>query len=285
MSSTVGEALLERRPVLEVEGAAHLLAPPGHPRPPGPGGHRLVDRLEVVDALRDEERQGRADEQVVDVAAQLPVQPGHLVVVEDRAPVGLQHPGRAGVHDDEPGLAEVAGVAPAVGLGLAVDPLGEVVEDLRSGRARRSPRPPRGPRSAATPRPRPAPRARGCRRAGRPSTTRAHRRCARATRTSAFISRCQLCEVFQSSRMSWSSKIIALGSVDSSQRFSGSVQASQYRWEYSSKSLSSSPGGSSRLRRRGDELAHLLAGLVGVHLVAEEADEVRPVLRRRARAG
>jgi hypothetical protein len=33
--------------------------------------------------------------------------------------------------------------------------------------------------------------------------------------------------VFQSSRMSWSSKIIALGSVESSQRLAGSVQASR----------------------------------------------------------
>jgi hypothetical protein len=31
--------------------------------------------------------------------------------------------------------------------------------------------------------------------------------------------------VFQSSRMSWSSKIIALGSVESSHRFAGSRQA------------------------------------------------------------
>ena len=34
-------------------------------------------------------------------------------------------------------------------------------------------------------------------------------------------------EVFQSSRMSWSSKIIALGSVESSQRLAGSDQARQ----------------------------------------------------------
>jgi hypothetical protein len=57
-------------------------------------------------------------------------------------------------------------------------------------------------------------------------------------------------EVFQSSRMSWSSKIIMLGSVESSQRFVGSVQASRYRWAYSSKSASSAPGGSSSPRRR-----------------------------------
>src|SRR5213595_3331099 len=41
------------------------------------------------------------------------------------------------------------------------------------------------------------------------------------------ISRRHCAEVFQSSRMSWSSKIIALGNVESSQRFVGSDQA---RW-------------------------------------------------------
>ena len=43
----------------------------------------------------------------------------------------------------------------------------------------------------------------------------------------AFISRCHCWEVFQSSRMSWSSKIIVLGSVESSHRFAGSVHASR----------------------------------------------------------
>jgi hypothetical protein len=43
----------------------------------------------------------------------------------------------------------------------------------------------------------------------------------------ASISCFHLAEVFQSSRMSWSSKIIELGSVDSSQRFAGSVHASR----------------------------------------------------------
>ena len=43
----------------------------------------------------------------------------------------------------------------------------------------------------------------------------------------ASISRFQSSEVFQSSRMSWSSKIIALGTVESSQRFAGSVHASR----------------------------------------------------------
>jgi hypothetical protein len=41
------------------------------------------------------------------------------------------------------------------------------------------------------------------------------------------ICRCQVCEVFQSSRTSWSSKIIEVGTVDSSQRRIGSPHASR----------------------------------------------------------
>ena len=40
------------------------------------------------------------------------------------------------------------------------------------------------------------------------------------------ISSRQACEVFQSSRTSWSSKIIAVGTVESSHRISRSVQDS-----------------------------------------------------------
>ena len=53
----------------------------------------------------------------------------------------------------------------------------------------------------------------------------------------------QAAEVFQSSLMSWSSKIIAVGTADSSQRSTGSPQASQYSRVYSSKSATSRPGG------------------------------------------
>jgi hypothetical protein len=42
----------------------------------------------------------------------------------------------------------------------------------------------------------------------------------------AVTCRRQVAEVFQSSTISWSSKIIAVGTVDSSQRSSGSVQDS-----------------------------------------------------------
>src|SRR3954468_3406505 len=56
-------------------------------------------------------------------------------------------------------------------------------------------------------------------------------------------------EVFQSSLTSWSSKIIAVGIVDSSQRTERSPHDSQYRRVYSSKSAISTPGFSSVERR------------------------------------
>ena len=56
-------------------------------------------------------------------------------------------------------------------------------------------------------------------------------------------------DVFQSSWTSWSSKIIALGTVESSQRMYGSPHDSRYRRVYSSKSATVSPGGTSGSRR------------------------------------
>ena len=49
----------------------------------------------------------------------------------------------------------------------------------------------------------------------------------------ARISSTQSIDVFQSSWMSWSSKIIAVGTVDSSQRMAGSDHESTYRRQYS----------------------------------------------------
>jgi hypothetical protein len=49
-------------------------------------------------------------------------------------------------------------------------------------------------------------------------------------------------EVFQSSMTSWSSKNIAVGTVDSSHRISGSVHESQYSPTYSSNPTISSSG-------------------------------------------
>ena len=76
------EAVLERRPVLEVERLAQLLADPAAALAPRAAGERLVPGLDVVQARGEQERERGADEQVVDVAAHLLVEPGHLVVVE-----------------------------------------------------------------------------------------------------------------------------------------------------------------------------------------------------------
>ena len=50
------------------------------------------------------------------------------------------------------------------------------------------------------------------------------------------------CEMFQSSWTSWSSKIMVLGTVESSHRMSGSLHDSRCRRVYSSK-FATSPGG------------------------------------------
>ena len=55
-------------------------------------------------------------------------------------------------------------------------------------------------------------------------------------------------DVFQSSCTSWSSKIIADGTVESSQRMCGSDHDSRYRRVYSSKFATVSPGGTSGSR-------------------------------------
>ena len=69
-----------------------------------------------------------------------------------------------------------------------------------------------------------------------PTTRRSHQSVAR-------ISSTQSIDVFQSSMTSWSSKIIADGTVESSQRIGGSLHASRYSRVYSSKSAIVSPGG------------------------------------------
>ena len=66
---------------------------------------------------------------------------------------------------------------------------------------------------------------------------------------SARWARTQSRDVFQSSMTSWSSKIIAVGIVESSQRTAGSHHESRYRRQYSWKSAICSPGGISTSRR------------------------------------
>lgn len=88
-------------------------------------GEGLADRLGVVQPGRQEEGQRGPDEEVVEVAGHLLVEPGELVVVEHRAPLRLEHPRGPGVEHDQPRPAEGPGVAPAVTLGLTVHPLRE----------------------------------------------------------------------------------------------------------------------------------------------------------------
>ena len=116
--------------MLEVDGLPDLLGPVGDD--PSVRAHRehLVDRLEVVQPGRQHERQGRPDEQVLDVAGQLLVEPAHLVGVEHRAVLRLEHPGGPRVDDDEADVAEVAPEAPAVDLGVPVGTAGEVEDGL-----------------------------------------------------------------------------------------------------------------------------------------------------------
>ena len=65
--------------------------------------------------------------------------------------------------------------------------------------------------------------------------------------------------------MSWSSKTIAEGTVDSTQRMTGSLQASRYSSAYSTKSLISRPGGSSRLRRAAMNSSSSSCGVVSAY--------------------
>ena len=82
--------------------------------------------------------------------------------------------------------------------------------------------------------------------------------------------------MFQSSRMSWSSKIIVLGSVESSHRFGGVAPGQRVEVGVLLEVLQLLARRLVDVTPGGDELLHLGGGLVGVHLVAEEDDHVRP---------
>ena len=69
--------------MLEVDQLAQLLPRAAAALSPRALRERLAERLEVVQAAREQERERRADEEVVDVAAQLLVQPGRLVGIEE----------------------------------------------------------------------------------------------------------------------------------------------------------------------------------------------------------
>lgn len=68
---------------------------------------------------------------MVDLPRELVIEPGQLVGVEHRPPVGLEHPGGTRVDHDEPTVAQVAPVAPAVHLRMPVDTVNEVEHSIR----------------------------------------------------------------------------------------------------------------------------------------------------------
>ena len=116
-----------------------------------------------------------------------------------------------------------------------------------------------------------------------PVRARRRRSPGRATTACAVISWRQDSDVFQSSRRSWSSSSMPVGTVDSSQRTAGGVQASWYSQVYSSKSWISSTTSGSRspsrvgLPQPGEDLVRRV---VGVDLVAEQQQDVRPLVAR-----
>ena len=98
------------------------------------------------------------------------------------------------------------------------------------------------------------------------------------------MSRTHASEMFQSSCTSWSSKIIVLGTVESSQRMSGIAPglAVEPRVLLEVGDLVSAAASTSR--RRAHEGARLERGLVGVDLVAEQEQAVGPLLPTRLQA-
>ncbi len=109
---------------------AHPLAGGRRDLAPGAVADRLVPRLQVVQAGREQERQRRADQQVVELAVRVLLEPLPLVRVEHRALVRrVEHAAGARVDHDQPRAAEVAAVAPARALHLAVGAERELAQD------------------------------------------------------------------------------------------------------------------------------------------------------------
>ena len=80
----------------------------------------LVPRLEVVDAVRHEDRQGARDDQMVERAVRVLDDPVPLVGIDHVAPPFDENAGRARVDHQQPRTAEVAVVGPAARRRLAV---------------------------------------------------------------------------------------------------------------------------------------------------------------------
>ena len=112
---------------------------PARRAPPLPVAEPLVPGLQVMEAGREQVGHRGADQQVVEVAAAVVDDPLPDLVVEDRAPLLGQDPGRAGVHEDRPHPVDVAAEAPADAGRGGVDFLGPLAQDARSRRGCRGP--------------------------------------------------------------------------------------------------------------------------------------------------
>ena len=124
----------ERRPVLEVDGSPQPLPEARHHPAVASRGDGLVPGLEVVQRPGQEPRDGGADDEVVVVAVlDLLLDPAELLLADHRVPAVGEDPAAPRVDDQEADPAEVAPERPhrALGpVGLAVRRLGEGPEDL-----------------------------------------------------------------------------------------------------------------------------------------------------------
>src|SRR5215216_4705131 len=124
----VTEGILEGGPVLQVEDLADELADLRRLTAPNALADGFVPRLEVVQAGHQEDREGGAEEEVVEISYRLVFDPGPLLGVEHGAMVFREHPSGARVHHDQAHVSEVAVVAPAGARDLPVGPVGELAQ-------------------------------------------------------------------------------------------------------------------------------------------------------------
>ena len=203
--------------MLEVDRASQPLPEPGQHASARPGAQGLVERLEVVEGPGQQPRQRRPDHQmVVRAVVDLLLDPLELGLAHHRPAAVGQDPAAAGIDDKKAHASNVPSIRPhgALGsIGFAIGRLGEGPEDRLpvwhgpDGAIRLIGGQPFG-REIAEMLVDPVRHER----AGDPLLP----------PVVACMSWRHACEVFQSSRTSWSSKIIELGSVDRSQRMFGS---------------------------------------------------------------
>ena len=116
--------------MLHVGGPSHLLCGVRGDRPPRAARHGLAPGLGVVHSRAEQPGERGTDQQMVEPACGVLVDPVPLLAVEHRAVVLVEHAARARVDHDQARPAEVAAVAPARAVGVAVRPEGELLQEL-----------------------------------------------------------------------------------------------------------------------------------------------------------